>query len=196
MLIKFRILILIIIFPTIIHSQNKLKNTFYLNISGISTWGSAYEGNLIHTPNSVANLAVYCGNYFPLHDLIENLTFSIEFYYLNNNFVISEVGDDRFEIHQNLGVNFKPGFSYCDFTTNFIVGVNAFYLFDKNEANGYQIDQFDNSMFYGIEQVYNLNERFIISLGYSFSNFERRSFYTPVTLSSISVLKLGVGVKV
>ena len=74
--------------------------------------------------------------------------------------------------------------------------VNAFYLFDKNEATGYQIDRFDNSLFYGLEQVYNLNDRLLFSLGYSTSNFERESFYIPVTLTSISVFKFGVGVRV
>ena len=176
--------------------QTEPSNSFYLNISGITTWGSAFEGDLINNPNSVANWGVYCGNDFSINAISESLKFSVEFYYLNNNFVISEVGDDRFELHQNLGVNFKPGYSYGDFTTHLIVGVNAFYLFDKNEATGYQIDRFDNSMFYGLEQVYNLNDRLLFSLGYSTSNFERESFYTPVTLTSISVFKFGVGVKV
>ena len=195
MLIKFRIFILFLTIPIISHSQSEQKNTFYLNISGISTCGSAYEGDVVFNPNTVVNFGVYCGNDFYFHALLENLKFSVEFYYLNNNFVISQVGNDRFELHQNLGVNFKPGYSYYDFTTNLIVGVNAFYLFDKNEATGYQIDRFDNSMFYGIEQVYNLNDRILISLGFSISNFERESFYTPVHLTRISVLKLGVGVK-
>ena len=176
--------------------QNAPSRSFYLNISGISTWGSAYEGDVVFNPDPVVNWSVYCGNDFPLNFFSENLQFSVEFYYLNNNFVISAVGDDRFELHQNLGVNFKPGYSYSDFTTNLIVGVNAFYLFDKNEASGYQIDRFDNSMFFGIEQVFNLNDYVLISFGYSISNFERKSFYMPVTLTSISILKLGVGIRI
>tara|TARA_B100001564_G_scaffold249485_1_gene211841 strand:- start:215 stop:817 length:603 start_codon:yes stop_codon:yes gene_type:complete len=198
MLIKLRILIILFVFvtiQTISHSQYEPKNTFYLNISGISTWGLAYYGDIIHSPSSAKNWGVYCGNDFTVYSLSENLKFSIEFYYLNNNFIISEVGDNRFELHQNIGVNFKSGYRYGDLTTYLLVGINAFYLFDKNEVTGYQIDRFDNSMFYGIEQVYNLNERCYISLGYSKSNFERESFYTPVTLTSISVLKLGVGVR-
>ena len=193
---KLILLIVLGMIPVLLHSQNEEKSSFYINVSGISTYGSAYEGDIVFNPNPVVNWSVSCGNDFPLKVLSENLRFSVEFYYLNNKFVISEGGDDRFELHQNLGVNFKPGYSYGDFTTHLIIGVNAFYLFDKNESTGYQIDRFDNSMFYGLEQVYNLNHRLLISLGYSISNFERESFYMPVTLTSTSVLKLGVGVRV
>ena len=171
--------------------QAELTYNFYVNLSAISTIGNATEGDIVsYTPKNLLDVGVYCGNDFKIS---EKLRLSLEFYYLNNKLVIAEEGDERFELHQNLGVSLKPGVSYGDFSSYLIAGINAVYLFDKNEATGHQIDRFDDSFFFGLEQNYHITDHLIFTLGYTFSKFKRISFYTPTTLHSFQVFKLGVG---
>ena len=151
-------------------AQTELSHNFYVNLSAISTIGNATEGNHIsYSPNNLLDVGVYCGSDFKIS---EKLRLSLEFYYLNNKLVIAEEGDERFELHQNLGVSIKPGVRFGDFSSYLSVGINAVYLFDKNEATGNQIDRFDDSYFLGLEQHYHINENLIFTLGYTFSKFK------------------------
>ena len=172
-------------------SQTESSHNFYVNLSAISTIGNATEGNLIsYSPNDLLDVGVYCGNDFRVS---EKLRLSLEFYYLNNKLVIAEEGDKRFELHQNLGLSLKPGVRFGDFSSYLSVGINGVYLFDKNEATGHQIDRFDDSIFLGLEQNYHITEDLKFTLGYIFSKFQSISFYTPTTLYSFQVFKLGLG---
>ena len=70
---------------------------------------------------------------------------------------------------------------------------NAVYLFDKNERSGSQIDRFDESLFWGVEQQCQVTKNLRVSLGVIHSKFERSSFYTSSTLKQFRIFKLGLG---
>jgi opacity protein-like surface antigen len=184
-------LCILILNNVIAKGQTESSQNFYVNLSAISTIGNATIGDIIrYYPNNLLDVGVYCGNDFKVS---EKLRLSLEFYYLNNKLVIAKEGDERFELHQNLGVSLKPGVRYGYFSSYLIVGINAVYLFDKNEATGHQIDRFDDSFFLGIEQNYHITDNLKLTLGYAFSKFQCISFYTSSTLNSFHVVKLGLG---
>ena len=175
--------------PTILVKAQQSPN-FYVDISSISTIGSVDSENISLTPKNLLSAGITCGNEFRSE---KNFVLALEFYYYNNKLVIAEEGDDRFELHQCLGANIKPGFNYGKHTSFLISGINAVYLFDKNENTGHQIDRFDDSIFWGIEQNYQINQNFKATISYIYSKFERISFYTTSTLKNFQIIKLGLG---
>ena len=142
------------------------------------------------TPHSLNKFGITCGNEFTLRG---PLRLALEFYYYDNKLVVAEEGDDRFELHQCLGANLKPGISYGTFKTFAIAGIKEVYLFDKNERSGSQIDRFDESLFWGVEQQCQVTKNLRVSLGVIHSKFERSSFYTSSTLKQFRIFKLGLG---
>jgi len=172
--------------------QTRTKNSFYLEIHSVSTIGHL-EGGSTSSPYNLLNAGLTCGNEFNLSD---HVVLALEFYYYNNKLVLASEGPNRYELHQCLGGNLKPGVRYGKHSSFFISGINAVYLFDKNELTGNQIDQFDDSIFLGLEQKHQLTPNLSVSLGLISSRFERQSFYTSATLNRFRIVKLGLSCSV
>ena len=137
---RFAALVLACLWPCALWSQSQTTHQFYVDLHSVSTVGLAEEGSSETTPHSLNKFGITCGNEFTLRG---PLRLALEFYYYDNKLVVAEEGDDRFELHQCFGANLKPGLSYGTFKTFAIGGINAVYLFDKNERSGSQIDRFD-----------------------------------------------------
>ena len=187
---RFAALVLACLWPCALWSQSQTTHQFYVDLHSVSTVGLAEEGSSETTPHSLNKFGITCGNEFTLRG---PLRLALEFYYYDNKLVVAEEGDDRFELHQCLGANLKPGLSYGTFKTFAIAGINAVYLFDKNERSGSQVDRFDESLFWGVEQQCQVTKNLRVSLGVIHSKFERSSFYTSSTLKQFRIFKIGLG---
>ena len=168
------------------------KNSFYVEVHSVSTIGNV-EGGSTTSPYNVLNAGVTFGNEF---NLSEYFCLGLEFYYYNNKLVLASEGANRFELHQCLGGNLKPGIRYGKHSSFLISGINAVYLFDKNEMTGNQIDRFDDSIFWGLEQKHQLTPNMSVSLAFIHSAFERQSFYTSSKLNAFSIVKCGLSYSV
>ena len=101
-------------------------------------------------------------------------------------------GDERFELHQNLGFKLKPGFFLKKHAFFLSGGMLAVYAFDKNEVSGYQIDRFDESYFYGFEYNYFFSETISLNLGLLQTKYELNSFYTEYSLRKFTTFHLSL----
>ena len=172
--------------------QTITKNSFYLEVHSVSTIGRVDGGSRTALYN-LLNAGITFGNEF---NLSEHLYLGLEFYYYNNKLVLASEGANRFELHQCLGGNLKPGIRYGRHSSFLILGINGVYLFDKNEMTGNQIDQFDDSIFWGLQQKHQLTQNMSVSMAFIHSAFERKSFYTSSKLTTFSIIKCGLSYSV
>ena len=158
----------------------------------MSTIGKV-DGGSTTAPYNLLNAGITFGNEF---NLSEHLYLGLEFYYYNNKLVLASEGANRFELHQCLGGSLKPGIRYGRHSSFLILGINGVYLFDKNETTGNQIDQFDDSILWGLQQKHQLTQNMSVSMAFIHSAFERQSFYTSSKLTTFSIIKCGLSYSV
>tara|TARA_B100001750_G_scaffold64505_1_gene51245 strand:+ start:25 stop:591 length:567 start_codon:yes stop_codon:yes gene_type:complete len=165
------------------------QNSFYLGTGFIGTTAEVFSGDNSYKKYNVPDFGLYCGNLIKVSD---KFNIGPEFFYLNNRTVLGEEGEERFELHQNLGFKLRSGLYFKKHSFFLTGGVSGVYLFDKDELLGYQIDRFDESYFYGLEYSCNFFDQFHINLGFLSTSFESISHYTDYTLRKFSTFHVSI----
>ena len=167
------------------------QSSFYIGLGHLSTFAqtilNSNNNQSHHRVNNLSNFSLHYGNITSIKK-IYNIT--SEIFYLNNNIILGINDNNIFELHQNIGFALKPGFSFNRHNFSISAGMFAVYIFDKDVVLGYQLDRFDDSLFYGFDYRYNMSKDFIFGFSLMKTNFESISHYTNYTLKSFSVLNL------
>jgi len=171
---------LLLILFLFIHLCSFSNNNFYLGFGLIGTHAEVKSNHFRQIEKfNFPDFGLYYGNVIPLDN---RFNIGVEVFYLNNRTVLGSDGDERFELHQNLGFKFKPGFSIYRHSFFLSGGILGIYSFDKDEVLGYQIDRFDESYFYGLEYNYFFSDRMSCNLGFFHTKYKLNSFYTDYSL--------------
>lgn len=178
----------IFIFCLFVFLTSSAQNNFYFGTGIIGTQATTVADDFVEEKKSnFSDFGIYYGN---LMVLDSKLKIGTEVFYLNNRVVLGRDGDEVFELHQNLGFKFKLGFFLQKHSFFFSGGMLAVYLFDKDELLGYQLDRFDDSLFYGLEYDYMISDRWSSNIGVLYTKFESISHYTQYTLKDFTTFYL------
>ena len=186
---KRKLIILCCLLSTFVIAQEK-KNyqSFHFGLAGISSFTTSTVNN--HETSSINPLGfgVYVGNLFKIK---EQFILDLEFFYLDNKVEIGRKDNYRFELHQNIGFNLKPGIVIKNHTLFIQAGLSAVYVFDKNEnTENDVIDRFDDAIFYGLSYDYRIHKNVSVQVGYLHAKFNSISHWTDHELNKFSVLSL------
>lgn len=165
------------------------QNSAYLGAGMISSFANTTSSNDQVSSNNLIDFGLYYGNNLSVNNYLETV---IEVFYLNNRVVLAKEGNNKFELHQNIGFALKPGYYYEKHSIHLSVGILAVYVFDKDEQYGNQLDRFDESYFYGLEYNYDITPKVSYNFGFFFSEFKSISNWTNHTLTDFSVLQLSL----
>tara|TARA_B100001287_G_scaffold229813_1_gene200226 strand:- start:940 stop:1497 length:558 start_codon:yes stop_codon:yes gene_type:complete len=179
----------VLLVHSFVAQENKNHQSFYFGIAGISSFTSSTLEDSEITSVKPLNFGAHIGNTFRIK---KRFVLDLECFYLNNKVEIGRKDHFRFELHQNLGFNIKPGIRFNKHSFYVQLGMAAVYVFDKNEnTENNVIDRFDQSIFYGLSYDFRIHQYISFQLGYLHSKFNAISHWTDYELHNFSVLSLG-----